>query len=282
MPMPMVLGHQQQPSWQPSGSRPGTAAQAHPSPAVAPDPRRSPRSRPGGDASARTRTQPALPVRLRPQDQHCCGQQRGPSEDQLARADLATLAQQAIPDLAGLSDHALEHLSEDLMDLPALDLSLLVALPKLIGPDLQRVRESIELDDADWGWDALTAVHQQICSKPSPSQSVSTAPPAASTSPPDGSICPGASGARRERTGLLWDRQARAASCRTATALSMSAPPEDDRASADVAAAAAQPACASRQAAPAHRGRRGPDQPTAMTSDGSVQLERLVRSSDVR
>ena len=48
------------------------------------------------------------------------------------------------------------------MDLPAIDLSLLVTLPKLIGPDLQRLRESIEHDDPDWGWDALTAVHQQI------------------------------------------------------------------------------------------------------------------------
>jgi hypothetical protein len=48
------------------------------------------------------------------------------------------------------------------MDLPAIDLSLLVTLPKLIGPDLERLRESIEHDDPDWGWDALTAVHQQI------------------------------------------------------------------------------------------------------------------------
>ena len=93
---------------------------------------------------------------------HCCGEQRGPSEDQLARAHVAALAHQAIPDLAGLSDRALDHLSEGLMDLPALDLSLLVTLPKLIGPDLERLREAIEHDDPDWGWDALTAVHKQI------------------------------------------------------------------------------------------------------------------------
>jgi hypothetical protein len=92
----------------------------------------------------------------------CCGERRGPSEDQLARAHVAALARDAIPELDGLSDRALEHLSEGLMDLPALDLSLLVTLPKLIGPDLQRLREAIEHDDADWGWDALTAVHQQI------------------------------------------------------------------------------------------------------------------------
>jgi hypothetical protein len=92
----------------------------------------------------------------------CCGQTRGPSEDQLARAHAAQLARQAIPDLAGLSDRALDHLWEGLMDLPSVDFSLLVTLPKLIGPDLQRLRESIEHDDPDWGWDALTAVHQQI------------------------------------------------------------------------------------------------------------------------
>jgi hypothetical protein len=48
------------------------------------------------------------------------------------------------------------------MDLPALDLSLLVTLPKLIGPDMQRLREAIEHDDPDWGWDALTNLIKQI------------------------------------------------------------------------------------------------------------------------
>jgi hypothetical protein len=48
------------------------------------------------------------------------------------------------------------------MDLPAVDYSLLVTLPKLIGPDLQRLREAIEDDDPDWGWDALSAVAKQI------------------------------------------------------------------------------------------------------------------------
>jgi hypothetical protein len=48
------------------------------------------------------------------------------------------------------------------VDLPAIDYSLLATLPELIGPDLQRLRESIERDDPDWGWDALTAVHEQV------------------------------------------------------------------------------------------------------------------------
>ena len=93
---------------------------------------------------------------------HCCGQHRGPTDEQLARAHIAQLFHQTVHELHGLSDRALEHLSEQLMDLPALDLSLLVTLPKLIGPNLERLREAIEHDDPDWGWDALTNLHKQI------------------------------------------------------------------------------------------------------------------------
>jgi hypothetical protein len=92
----------------------------------------------------------------------CCGHRRGPSEDQLARAHVARLAREAVADLAGLSDRALHALWDDLLDLPATDLSLLVNLPRLIGPDLQRLREAISDHDPDWGWDALTAVATQI------------------------------------------------------------------------------------------------------------------------
>jgi len=93
---------------------------------------------------------------------HCCGERRGPSDEQLARAHVAQLARQTVHDLRGLSDHALNLLWDGLIDLPTLDLSLLVTLPKLIGPDLQRLHEAIEHDDPDWGWDALTAVSRHI------------------------------------------------------------------------------------------------------------------------
>ena len=92
----------------------------------------------------------------------CCGQQRGPAADQLARAHVAALCREAIDDLADLPDAALEILSEDLIDPPGSDYSLLVTLPTLIGPDLQRLRESLQDDDPDWGWDALTTVAKQI------------------------------------------------------------------------------------------------------------------------
>jgi hypothetical protein len=93
---------------------------------------------------------------------HCCGEHRGPSDEQLARAHVAELFHRTVDELRGLSDHALDRLWDGLLDLPALDLSLLVTLPKLIGPDLERLREAIEHDDPDSGWDALTAVHKQI------------------------------------------------------------------------------------------------------------------------
>jgi SEC-C motif len=92
----------------------------------------------------------------------CCGQQRGPCEDQLARAHLATLAHDAAHTLAGLSDQALDMLWENLFDLPTTDLSLHVKLPDLITPELQRLREAIADDEPDQGWDELTIVTNQI------------------------------------------------------------------------------------------------------------------------
>ena len=92
----------------------------------------------------------------------CCGQQRGPSEEQVARARLAALAHDAVHDLAHLSDEALEILWGGLFDLPTIDLSLHVKLPELITPELQRLRDAIADDDPDRGWDELRAVTDQI------------------------------------------------------------------------------------------------------------------------
>ncbi len=92
----------------------------------------------------------------------CCGQQRGPSEQQIARAHLAALGHDAAETLAGLSDQALDMLWESLFDLPALDLSLHVKLPDLITPELQRLRDAIADDEPDHGWDELAIVTAQI------------------------------------------------------------------------------------------------------------------------
>jgi hypothetical protein len=92
----------------------------------------------------------------------CCGIQRGPAEEQLARAVVARHGCEAAAELAHASASERRELWENLVDLPGRDLSLQVRLPRLISPDLQRLREAIADDDPDWGWDALTNVARQI------------------------------------------------------------------------------------------------------------------------
>jgi hypothetical protein len=119
-------------------------------------------TRPIGGAMPRAGRNEPCPCGSGRKVKRCCGQQRGPSDDDLARAHIAILAREAAPDIADLSDYVLDDLWEQLLDLPTLDISLLVELPKLITPDLQRLQEAIADDDPDWGWDALTAVATQI------------------------------------------------------------------------------------------------------------------------
>lgn len=71
-------------------------------------------------------------------------------------------ARAAAPELAAVTPGRRRQLFEELLDLPGEALSLLVALPKLISPELARLRQAIARDDPDWGWDALTAVAEQI------------------------------------------------------------------------------------------------------------------------
>ncbi|MGH2968700.1 MAG: YecA family protein [Solirubrobacteraceae bacterium] len=79
----------------------------------------------------------------------CCGPQRGPSEPDLAKARLAHHATHAARTLAHLSDHRLIELFDELPDLPASDLSLLVALPELVSPELAGLYRAIAADDID-------------------------------------------------------------------------------------------------------------------------------------
>jgi hypothetical protein len=92
----------------------------------------------------------------------CCGQQRGPSDEQLARAHVALLARDAACDIAQLPHDALEDLWEALVELPATDLTLLVTLPKLIDPDLQHLLDDVAADTPDWDTEALIRVAADI------------------------------------------------------------------------------------------------------------------------
>ncbi len=77
----------------------------------------------------------------------CCGVERGPSEESLARAFLASCCRRAAGELRRLSDAALGELFEDLWDLPAAHLSLQVSLPKLHSPALAQLCDEVAEDD---------------------------------------------------------------------------------------------------------------------------------------
>ncbi len=93
----------------------------------------------------------------------CCGQVRGPSDEQLARARLAALASDAIEHLVGLSDAALERLDDDLFELPEVDLSLHARMPELPGPDRRRLQQAMAADSNDDGaWEAISAMARRL------------------------------------------------------------------------------------------------------------------------
>ena len=81
----------------------------------------------------------------------CCGQHRGPAEDDLARAYLAGQARDAARRLRHLDDDELLELFDDLLELPELDLALTITLPPLLTPDLQRLFDAVIADDVDEG-----------------------------------------------------------------------------------------------------------------------------------
>ena len=79
----------------------------------------------------------------------CCGQSRGPGEDDLSRAYLAHQAREAARKLRRLDDDELRNLFDDLFELPQLDLALTITLPQLLTPDLQHLFDAVKADDPD-------------------------------------------------------------------------------------------------------------------------------------
>jgi len=77
----------------------------------------------------------------------CCGIARGPSEQSLALAFLRNAARGVAGPAGALSERRFAVLLAELVDLPCLDLSLQVELPKLLSPALGRLCEAIAEDD---------------------------------------------------------------------------------------------------------------------------------------
>jgi SEC-C motif len=81
----------------------------------------------------------------------CCGVRRGPSEVELAKAFLSVQRRAAMPALRrAINDvDALVELYEAVAELPSLDLSVQLRLPRVLCPELERLRSAIFHDDAD-------------------------------------------------------------------------------------------------------------------------------------
>jgi hypothetical protein len=92
----------------------------------------------------------------------CCGERRGPCEDDLARAYLAQQARGAARRLRHLDDGELRELFDDLYELPELDLALTITLPQLLTPDLQRLFDAVKADDPDVGDEVIPTILEKL------------------------------------------------------------------------------------------------------------------------
>lgn len=92
----------------------------------------------------------------------CCGQQRGPGEDDLARAYLAHQARDSARRLRHLDDDELSELFDELFELPQLDLALTITLPQLLTPDLERLFDAVKADDHDVGDEVIPGILDKL------------------------------------------------------------------------------------------------------------------------
>ncbi len=93
---------------------------------------------------------------------HCCGEHRGPSEDQLDRAFVAQHARWAAAEIGDFPTATLHALWRELAELPDLDLSLVVSLPTLITPELQQLLHAATDDDPDSADEAMPDVLRTV------------------------------------------------------------------------------------------------------------------------
>jgi hypothetical protein len=80
---------------------------------------------------------------------HCCGQRRGPSDAELARARLQEEANRAARGLLAYDDDEIHEFWRQVLELPTLHHSMLVRLPRLVVPEIERLRHAIQRDDLD-------------------------------------------------------------------------------------------------------------------------------------
>jgi hypothetical protein len=94
----------------------------------------------------------------------CCGVRRGPSGPELAKAFLVEQRRASSPALRKAIDDVddLIELYEAVAALPSLDLSCQLRLPRLLSPELERLRLAITDDDDDEIQQALPDALAQV------------------------------------------------------------------------------------------------------------------------
>lgn len=92
----------------------------------------------------------------------CCGVPTGPSEADLAKAALAATAKPMALVLIDHEEWELAELCDEMLSLPASDLSLLVPLPRLHDAALERLCRVVAEDDLDKIGAALSVVLAQL------------------------------------------------------------------------------------------------------------------------
>lgn len=92
----------------------------------------------------------------------CCGVVKGPSDIEMAKAFLAGLVPPAAVTLASFSYEEIEVLHAVMVELPRLDSSLQVAVPRLVTPEVNALLEAIEDDDVDALEAAVPAVLARV------------------------------------------------------------------------------------------------------------------------
>jgi SEC-C motif len=93
---------------------------------------------------------------------HCCGQSRGPAEDDLARAFVAHHAHAAARELRHLPDAELHDLFDDLFALPELDIALTITLPELVTPELEHLYDAVRADDLDAADEVISSLLDRL------------------------------------------------------------------------------------------------------------------------
>jgi hypothetical protein len=95
---------------------------------------------------------------------HCCGVRRGPSGPELAKAFLVEQRRASSPALRRAIDDVddLIELYEAVGELPNMDLSCQLRLPRLLSPELERLRSAIAEGDGDEIREALPDALAQV------------------------------------------------------------------------------------------------------------------------